>query len=67
MRNIRIGDYLVEQKLITQEQLQQVLAAQKENGGKRFGETVVELGFISEVSLSKALAAKLRVPYVDLG
>ncbi|MDE5754947.1 MAG: Flp pilus assembly complex ATPase component TadA [Oscillospiraceae bacterium] len=66
MRNIRIGDYLVEQKLITAEQLQQVLTAQKENGGKRFGETVVELGFISEVSLSKALAAKLRVPYVDL-
>lgn len=66
MRNIRIGDYLVEQKLITEEQLSQVLAAQKENGGKRFGETVVALGFISEVSLSKALAAKLRVPYVDL-
>ena len=66
MRNIRIGDYLVEQKLITQDQLDQVLTKQKENGGKRFGETVVELGFISEVSLSKALAAKLRIPYVDL-
>lgn len=68
MRNIRIGDYLVEQKLITQEQLMEVLAKQKEpeNTGKRFGEMVVELGFISEISLSKALAAKLRVPYVDL-
>ncbi|MBR1529989.1 MAG: Flp pilus assembly complex ATPase component TadA [Oscillospiraceae bacterium] len=69
MRNIRIGDYLVEQKLITQEQLMEVLSKQKEpdNTGKRFGEMVVELGFISEISLSKALAAKLRVPYVDLG
>ena len=69
MRNIRIGDYLVEQKLITQEQLMEVLAKQKEpeNAGRRFGEMVVELGFISEISLSKALAAKLRVPYVDLG
>ena len=69
MRNIRIGDYLVEQKLITQEQLMEVLAKQKEpeNTGRRFGEMVVELGFISEISLSKALAAKLRVPYVDLG
>ncbi|MBR7084707.1 MAG: type II secretion system protein GspE, partial [Oscillospiraceae bacterium] len=69
MRNIRIGDYLVEQKLITQEQLMEVLAKQKEpeNSGRRFGEMVVELGFISEISLSKALAAKLRVPYVDLG
>ena len=62
MRNIRIGDYLVEQKLITQEQLMEVLAKQKEpeNTGRRFGEMVVELGFISEISLSKALAAKLR-------
>jgi len=69
MRNIRIGDYLVEQKLITQDQLMEVLAKQKEpeNAGKRFGEMVVEMGFISEVSLCKALAAKLRVPYVDLG
>jgi len=68
MRNIRIGDYLVEQKLITAEQLDQVLSAQKESqGSKRFGEMVVELGFISEINLAKALAAKLRVPYVDLG
>ncbi len=68
MRNIRIGDYLVEQKLISQEQLEKVLAAQKESqGAKRFGEMVVELGFISEVRLAQAMAAKLRVPYVDLG
>ena len=68
MRNIRIGDYLVEQKLITAEQLDQVLAAQKESqGSKRFGEMVVELGFITEINLAKALAAKLKVPYVDLG
>ena len=67
MRNIRIGDYLVEQKLITAEQLDQVLEAQRNGDGtKRFGELVVELGFISEINLAKALAAKLRVPYVDL-
>ncbi len=67
MRNIRIGDYLVEQKLITPEQLEKVLAAQKESqGAKRFGDMVVEMGFISEVRLAQALAGKLRVPYVDL-
>ena len=45
MRNQRIGDYLVEQGLISQEQLEKVLAAQKEsNGTKRFGDIVVELG-----------------------
>jgi type IV pilus assembly protein PilB len=67
MRNIRIGDYLVEQGLITQEQLEGVLAAQKESQGtKRFGELVVELGYMSEVKFAQALAGKLHVQYVDL-
>lgn len=67
MRNERIGDYLVSQGLITDEQLQRVLAVQKEsNGTKKFGDVVVELGIMSEVNFTKALAGKLRVQYVDL-
>ena len=67
MRNERIGDYLVNQGLITSEQLQQVLEAQKaSNGSKKFGDVVVELGFMSEVNFAKALAGNLRVQYVDL-
>ncbi|MBR6967937.1 MAG: Flp pilus assembly complex ATPase component TadA [Ruminococcus sp.] len=67
MRNERIGDYLVNQGLITSEQLQQVLEAQKaSNGSKKFGDVVVELGYMSEVNFAKALAGNLRVQYVDL-
>lgn len=67
MRNVRIGDYLVEKELITKEQLDQVLAAQREaQGAKKFGEVIVELGFLSEVKFAQALAGKLHVPYVDL-
>lgn len=67
MRNERIGDYLVSQGLLKEEQLQKVLQAQKESGGaKKFGDVVVELGFMSEVNFTKALAGKLRVQYVDL-
>lgn len=67
MRNERIGDYLVRQELLSQEQLMQVLEAQKEsNGSKMFGDVVVELGFMSEVNFTKALAGKMRVQYVDL-
>ena len=48
MRNERIGDYLVSKELITEEQLQQVLEKQKESGGtKKFGDLVVELGFMT--------------------
>uniref|UniRef100_UPI0026F0066E GspE/PulE family protein n=1 Tax=Ruminococcus flavefaciens TaxID=1265 RepID=UPI0026F0066E len=46
---------------------QQVLDAQKaSNGAKKFGDVVVELGFMSEVNFAKALAGNLRVQYVDL-
>ena len=67
MRNERIGDYLVNQGLISNEQLMEVLAAQKEsNGTKKFGDVVVELGFMTELNFAKALAGNLRVQYVDL-
>lgn len=67
MRNERIGDYLVGQGLLTEEQLQKVLETQREsNGAKKFGDVVVELGFMSEINFTKALAGKLRVQYVDL-
>lgn len=67
MKNGRIGDYLVGQGLINQEQLMKVLEVQKEsNGAKKFGDVVVELGFMSEVNFTKALAGKMNVKYVDL-
>ncbi|MDE5945974.1 MAG: Flp pilus assembly complex ATPase component TadA [Oscillospiraceae bacterium] len=67
MRNVRIGDYLVEKNLITQEQLEEVLTKQKEsNGAKKFGEIIVESKLLSETQFAKALAGKLHVPYVDL-
>lgn len=67
MRNIPIGQYLVEQNMITNEQLDRVLFAQRESQGqKRFGEVIVEMGYMSEIKFAQALAGKLKVPYVDL-
>ena len=67
MRNERIGEYLVSQGLITREQLDKVVDTQRDSDGKKkFGDIVVELGFMSEVNFTKALANKLRVKYVDL-
>lgn len=43
----RLGDQLVEAGLITEDQLQQALAQQKEQG-TRLGETLMAMGFISE-------------------
>jgi len=67
MRNIPIGQYLVEQNMITTEQLERVLFAQREaQDQKRFGEVIVEMGYMTEIKFAQALAGKLKVPYVDL-
>ncbi len=69
-RNKPIGQYLVEQGLITTEQLEAVLSKQtelREKGTpKRFGEVIVELGVLSEIKFAQALAGKIHIPYVDL-
>jgi hypothetical protein len=47
----RLGDIIVERGLITAEQLEQALIAQRECGSK-LGEVLVELGFITRVALA---------------
>ncbi len=62
---IRLGDILVQQKLLTEEQLKQALEEQKKTG-RRLGHVLIEKKFISEEQISKALARQLGAAYVDL-
>ncbi|MBR7008559.1 MAG: Flp pilus assembly complex ATPase component TadA [Ruminococcus sp.] len=66
MRNGPVGQYLVEKKLITEAQLQEVLAKQKETKGKMFGDVIVEMGFITDAQFAEVLAERLSIPYIDL-
>ncbi len=66
MRNVPIGQYLVEKKLITEAQLQEVLAKQKEQKGKIFGDVIIELGYVTDVQFAEVLAERLSIPYIDL-
>ncbi len=66
MKNMPIGQYLVEKGLLTEENLQKVLEKQKESKGKMFGDVVVDMGLISDKDFAKVLAERLNVPYVDL-
>ena len=49
-KKIRIGDLLVQNKVISEQQLMSALAEQKKTGHK-LGNTLVELGFIEEQKL----------------
>ncbi|MDQ1494464.1 MAG: hypothetical protein QOG69_947 [Actinomycetota bacterium] len=68
-RRRRMGELLVSHGLLTDDQLQQALAAQLEaHGGRRrrLGQVVVEEGYLTETQLAKALADLLRLDLVDL-
>ncbi len=61
----RIGDILLEEQLITQEQLEEALATAKDEK-KKIGEAVVELGYATEQSIAEALSSQLGFEYVNL-
>jgi len=61
----KLGDILVREGLITQEQLKKALQEQK-SSGMRLGYTLVKLGFIEETEVTKMLARQYRMPAVDL-
>ncbi len=62
---LRLGDVLVQQRLISQEQLQQTLELQQQTG-KKVGRLLIESGVITEELLADALARQLRVPFINL-
>jgi len=64
-KRVRIGDLLVEQKIISQNQLQDALAAQKKSG-RKLGRVLVENGYVDEDRLLVLLSEQLDIPYVDL-
>lgn len=61
----RLGDILLDEHLITQEQLNQALASAK-NDTKKIGEAVVDLGFATEQDIAAALSSQLGFEYVNL-
>jgi type IV pilus assembly protein PilB len=63
--SIRIGDLLIQEGLITKEQLDMALKEQKQSG-TRVGYNLVKLGFVPETELTKMLARQYKMPAVDL-
>ena len=62
---IRIGNLLVQEKLISQEQLSLALEQQKRSG-RKLGRVLIENGFATEEAISEALATQLKIPYLNL-
>jgi len=61
----RLTEILINNKLITKEQLEQAIAAQKEKGG-RLSDILVSLKFVKENELTSTLSESLGLPLIDL-
>ena len=64
-KKIRLGDLLVQNNLLTEEQLQVALNKQKETR-RKLGFTLVELGFIEQYKLMEFLSRQLQIPFLEL-
>ena len=64
-KKIRIGDLLVQHRIINHDQLMQALAEQKKTG-RKLGRTLIDLGAIQETELLSFLSRQLQIPFIDI-
>lgn len=64
-KKIRIGDALVRDGIITEEQLKKALEMQK-GSGRKLGETLVDAGVVTEEKVAEMLSRQLGYASVDL-
>ncbi|WP_031568138.1 GspE/PulE family protein [Rheinheimera texasensis] len=62
---MRLGDLLVHEGIISEQQLSNALAAQKQNG-RKLGATLIELGYLTEDQLLQFLSQQLNVQFLDI-
>ncbi len=65
MKKIRLGDLLVAEGIIGNEQLYYALEVQKKTG-KRLGDVLQELNYVDAIKISKVLEKHLGISYINL-
>lgn len=65
IKKLRLGDLLVENKIITTAQLDKALRKQQ-GAGKKLGDVLIELGYLKENDLVMFLAKQLNIPFLEL-
>ena len=64
-QKIRIGELLVQNQAITEQQLLTGLDKQKELG-QRLGRVLIDLGYVDEEKFLSFLSQQLQIPFIDL-
>jgi type IV pilus assembly protein PilB len=63
--SVRLGEILIKESLITQDQLDKALEFQRSNGGK-LGSCLTKLGFITDDDITGVLSRQYGVPSINL-
>ena len=66
LSDLRLGEVLVEDRLISNEQLKEALARQQKGKNKHLGQILLEMQLLTQEELNVALAKKLGIPFVHL-
>ena len=64
-KRVRLGDLLLEKKLISEQQLKEALDEQRRSG-RKLGRVLIDIGAVAEAELHGCLATALNMPFVDL-
>ncbi len=62
MQHLKLGELLIKQGMITEDQLNKAIELQKKERG-RIGEILVKMGILSEEDIIAALGAQLKIPH----
>lgn len=63
---LKLGEILIKEGILTQEQLSKAIEAQKKESG-RIGEILIKMGLVTEQDIVSALGKQLNIPYVSSG
>lgn len=61
----KLGQILLNEKIITEEDLQKAIEVQKKESGVKLGEILVNLGLVSEKDIVIAISKQLSIPYAS--
>ncbi len=64
-KKARLGDLLLQQKLISEDQLKLALEQQRRSG-RRLGRVLVDNGFLTDEQIAETLALQFKIPYINL-
>jgi type IV pilus assembly protein PilB len=65
VERLRLGELLLQAKLITPERLEDALTLQRAQG-RKLGQVLIDLAIVNETQLTQALGQQLSVPWVSL-